>query len=405
MRIAMVSEHASPLTAPGGVDAGGQNVYVAHLTEELSARGHEVTVYTRRDAADLPDRVSLPGGAVVEHVPAGPPVPLPKDELLPHMPAFGTHLDRAWARVRPDVVHAHFWMSGMASQIGARPHGIPLVQTFHALGTVKRRHQGMRDTSPYERIGIERRLGHACERILATCADEAAELDDMGIPPRRISVVPCGVDTEHFHPAADTGRTPERRLRHRLLACGRLVPRKGYDQAIRALADIPDAELLIGGGPPAGAVDTEPEALRLTGIARRAGVADRVRLLGAVDPDDMPALLRSADLVLCTPVYEPFGIVPLEAMACAVPVLATDVGGHRDSVADGSTGRLIAPQDPGATADAVRELLADERLRRQHGRNGRERVLRHYTWARVADAAEQVYRLTLADHAVPTATA
>ncbi|NEC39465.1 glycosyltransferase, partial [Streptomyces rubrogriseus] len=276
MRIAMVSEHASPLAALGGVDAGGQNVYVARLAEELAGRGHDVTVYTRRDATDLPARVPLPGGAVVEHVPAGPPVSVPKDELFPHMPAFGAHLARAWARERPDVVHAHFWMSGMAAQIGAAPHGVPLVQTFHALGTVKRRHQGMRDTSPYERIGIERQLGRTCERVLATCTDEVVELGDMGVPTRQVSVVPCGVDAEHFHPAADTGRTPERRLRHRLLACGRLVPRKGYDQAVRALAHIPDAELLIAGGPPAGALEADPEARRLTGIARRAGVADRV---------------------------------------------------------------------------------------------------------------------------------
>ncbi|MCZ9343530.1 glycosyltransferase, partial [Streptomyces sp. TRM76130] len=120
--------------------------------------------------------------------------------------------------------------------------------------------------------------------------------------------------------------------------------------------------------------------------------------LGAVDPEHMPTLIGSADLVLCTPHYEPFGIVPLEAMGCGVPVLATDVGGHRDSVADGVTGRLVEPRDPRAIADAARDLLADERLRRAMGRAGRERVLKHYTWRRVADGAEQVYRLTLADH-------
>jgi glycosyltransferase involved in cell wall biosynthesis len=400
MRIAMVSEHASPLAALGGVDAGGQNVYVARLTEELAGRGHDVTVYTRRDAADLPDRVPLPGGAVVEHVPAGPPEAVPKDDLFPYMPAFGAHLARAWARERPDVVHAHFWMSGMAAGTGARPHGIPVVQTFHALGTVKRRHQGAADTSPPERIGIERQIGRTCERVLATCTDEVMELADMGVPTRQVSVVPCGVDAAHFRPGTDTGGTPPRRLRHRLLACGRLVPRKGYDQAIRALAHIPGTELVVAGGPPGGAIDADPEARRLLRIAGDTGVADRVRLLGAVDPHDMPALIRSADLVLCTPVYEPFGIVPLEAMACGVPVLATYVGGHRDSVADGVTGRLVAPQNPGAIADAARALLADERLRRRYGTAGRERVLAHYTWRRVADGAEQVYRLTLADHAL-----
>ncbi|MFG2386542.1 glycosyltransferase [Streptomyces avermitilis] len=394
MRIAMVSEHASPLAALGGVDAGGQNVYVARLSEELARRGHDVTVYTRRDSTDLPDRVPLPGGAVVEHVPAGPPEPIPKDALFPYMPGFGTHLSRVWRREWPDVVHAHFWMSGMASQLGAHPHGVPVVQTFHALGTVKRRHQGRDDTSPTERIGIERQIGRTCERVLATCTDEVHELAAMGVSPRRVSVVPCGVDANHFHPGTDTADAPAREQRHRLLSCGRLVRRKGYDQAIRALTRIPHTELLIAGGPPADRLHSEPEAERLLQLAEVEGVADRVRLLGAVDPRRMPALMADADLVLCTPVYEPFGIVPLEATACGTPVVATDVGGHRDTVADGHTGRLVAPGDPAAIAGAVRELLAHERKRRRFGETGRERVLARYTWQHVANGVEQVYRRT-----------
>lgn len=399
MRIAMVSEHASPLAALGGVDAGGQNVYVARLSEELARRGHDVTVYTRRDAAGLPDRVPLPGGAVVEHVPAGPAAPVPKDELFPYMPGFGAWLAHAWAHERPDVVHAHFWMSGMASRIGAQPHGVPVVQTFHALGTVKRRHQGRLDTSPPERVGIERQIGRGCARVLATYGDEVHELAELGVPRRQVSVVPCGVDAEQFRPGVRPDGVPARRARHRLLACGRLVPRKGYDQAVRALARIPDAELLIAGGPAADRLADDPEARRLRRLARGTGVADRVRLLGAVDPDGMPALIGSADLVLCTPLYEPFGIVPLEAMACGVPVVATDVGGHRDSVAEGTTGRLVPPQEPESIAAAVRELLADDALRRRYGGAGRERVLDRYTWRRVADGVEQVHRQVLAGQA------
>jgi glycosyltransferase involved in cell wall biosynthesis len=405
MRIAMVSEHASPLAALGGVDAGGQNVYVARLTEELARRGHDVTVYTRRDSPDLPDRVPLPGGAVVEHVPAGPPEQIPKDALFAHMPVFGAHLARAWARERPDVVHAHFWMSGMASQLGAYPHGIPLVQTFHALGTVKRRHQKDADTSPPERIGIERQIGRTCDRVLATCTDEVHELAAMGVPARQVSVVPCGVDAGHFRPGATAPGIPERTRPHRLLACGRLVPRKGYDLAIRALARVPGAELLVAGGPPADGLSADPEARRLLELAETEGVADRVRLLGAVDPGRMPALMGSADLVLCTPVYEPFGIVPLEAMACGVPVVATDVGGHRDTVADHATGRLVTPGDPEAVAAAVRELLAADRQRRRYGRAGRTRVLNRFTWQRVADGAEQVYRQALVGREVPSEVA
>ena len=438
MRIAMVSEHASPLASLGGPDAGGQNVYVARLAEELTRRGHQVTVYTRRDTEALPDRVPLPCGAVVEHVPAGPAEPIPKDGLFAHMPAFGAYLAQVWARERdrPEVVHAHFWMSGIAAQLGAHPHGIPVVQTFHALGTVKRRHQGAADTSPPERIGVERGLGRTCDRVLATCSDEVRELAAMGVPRRRVSVVPCGVDAEHFRPdggavrsdggrfrsgggaprshgrrfgseggrgpsngaaPGDAWRPPERRAAHRLLAVGRLVPRKGYDQAVRALPRVPDTELLVAGGPPEHLPADDPEAGRLLRLAEDLGVGDRVRLLGAVDPARMPDLMRSGDLVLCTPAYEPFGIVPLEAMACGVPVVATDVGGHRDSVADRVTGRLVPPGDPGAIAAAVRELLDDTVLRRRYGAAGRDRVLARFTWQRVALGAEQVYRQVAAD--------
>jgi glycosyltransferase involved in cell wall biosynthesis len=438
MRIAMVSEHASPLAALGGPDAGGQNVYVARLAEELTRRGHQVTVYTRRDAAELPDRVPLPCGAVVEHVPAGPAEPIPKDELFAHMPAFGAYLARVWARERdrPEVVHAHFWMSGIAAQLGAHPHGIPVVQTFHALGTVKRRHQGRADTSPPERIGVERGIGRTCDRVLATCSDEVHELAAMGVPSRRVSVVPCGVDAEQFRPEqfrpagerpgagrADGGarvgarqapersgtaarwQVPERRAAHRLLAIGRLVRRKGYDQAIQALPRIPDTELLIAGGPQEHLLPDDAEAERLVRLAGDLGVGDRVRLLGAVDPARMPELMRSADLVLCTPAYEPFGIVPLEAMACGVPVVATDVGGHRDSVADRVTGRLVPPGDPGAIAAAVRELLDDTALRRRYGAAGRDRVLARFTWQRVALGAEQVYRQVASDRELRTEVA
>ncbi|MGP4050542.1 glycosyltransferase [Streptomyces sp. 2A115] len=401
MRIAMVSEHASPLAALGGPDAGGQNVYVARLSEELARRGHEVTVHTRRDSPELPDQVTMPSGAVVEHVPAGPPEPLPKDELFTHMPAFGAHLDRTWGDQPPDVVHAHFWMSGMASQAGAHAHGIPVVQTFHALGTVKRRYQGSKDTSPYERVGIERRIGRTCSRVVATCTDEVYELAEMGIPPYRTTVVPCGVDVEYFRPARNGSREPGRRL----LAVGRLVPRKGYDQAIRALGRVPDAELVIAGGPEPKLLDSDPEAERLTRLADRLGVGDRVHLLGGVPHERMPQLIREADLVLCTPQYEPFGIVPVEAMACGVPVVATAVGGQTDTVADRVTGRLVPPGQPEAVAEAANELLDSPRLLRAYGQAGRERALSRYTWERVADGVEQVYtRVTASRHELSTAT-
>ena len=395
MRIAMVSEHADPLAALGGVDAGGQNVHVAALSAALSALGHDVVVYTRRDDPDLPERVRTEQGYEVVHVPAGPARTVPKDELLPHMGDFARFLEQQWYEERPDVVHAHFWMSGLASVLAARKVGVPVVQTYHALGTVKRRHQGADDTSPAERIGIERMIGREADRIAATCDDEVAELMRMGVQRSRISVVPCGVDPVRFRPEGPTDR---RRYPNRIVSVGRLVPRKGFQDLITALRSLPETELVIAGGPVD--VEADPEARRLVEHAERVGVRGRLRLAGQVSRDAMPALLRSADVVACVPWYEPFGIVPLEAMACGVPVVASAVGGLIDTVVDGVTGVLVPPRDPSALARALHSLLADEARREACGLAGLDRVAVRYTWSRIAEDTERVYERVTAGRAV-----
>jgi D-inositol-3-phosphate glycosyltransferase len=384
----MVSEHASPLAVLGGVDAGGQNVHVAALSSAMGRAGASVTVHTRRDSPALPRRVPLARGVVVDHVHAGPAVELPKDELLQFMDDFGDDLRRRWELDRPDVVHAHFWMSGLAALRAARPLGIPVVQTFHALGVVKRRHQGARDTSPAGRLALERDVAGSADAIVATCSDEVFELLRLGVDRRRITVVPCGVDTGHFRP---DGPAWPRGDRPRIVCLTRLVERKGVAEVVRALAGVPEAELLVGGGAQAHALDADPEARRLRAIAEEAGVADRVRLLGRVGRDDAPALLRSADVVCCTPWYEPFGIVPLEAMACGVPVVASAVGGLVDTVVDGVTGVHVPPRDPERIAAALRALLDDDERRRALGATGADRARRRYGWARVAASTLRVY--------------
>ena len=388
MRIAMVSEHANPLAALGGADAGGQNVHVAELSAALVRRGHEVSVYTRRDDPDLPEQVEAPQGYTVVHVPAGPPEQLPKDELLQHMGPFAQYLDARWDADRPDVTHAHFWMSGIATQLAARHLGLPAVQTFHVLGVVKRRHQGAQDTSPKDRLRLEAMVARTATWVAATCTDEVFELMRMGKSRAQISVVPCGVDKDLFQPE---GPTAEKSAKHRILSVGRFVPRKGFDDMVRAMPSIPNAELVIVGGPDKAELESDPEARRLRALAKQLGVGRRVHLRGSVAREDMPALLRSADVVACTPWYEPFGIVPLEAMACGVPVVASAVGGMLDTVVDDVTGRLIPPKKPGAIAAAINPLLRDAFLRQSMGLAGRDRVCARYSWDRVAADTMRIY--------------
>lgn len=397
MHVAMVSEHASPLAALGGVDAGGQNVHVAALSSALATAGHRVTVYTRRDCTELPDRVEAAPGVEVVHVTAGPTEHVSKDELLPFIPALAAGIADDWRVQRPDLVHGHFWMSGLAAldaveRAGAKGQ-IPVLQTFHALGTVKRRHQGDADTSPARRADLEPWVGKNADGIIATCSDEVFELRAMGVPSRSISVVPCGVDSQLFQP---DGAVAPRGQRHRVASVGRLVPRKGVDTVINALAVLKargrtDVELLIVGGS-ADDATADPEARRLLEIAEDLGVSDQVIFGGQVPQAELPHILRSLDAVVCSPWYEPFGIVPLEAMASGVPVIAATVGGMIDTVVDGVTGLHVPPRDASSVAAAIEQLVDNPQLRATLGAGGRERVQKKYSWDRVAAMTHRVYR-------------
>ena len=394
----MVSEHASPLACLGGVDAGGQNVHVAALSVALARQGHEVVVYTRRDSETLPERVRFAERVEVHHVTAGPAEPVLKDDLYPYMDEFAARLLDAWWLERPDFAHAHFWMSGLATRKAAHAIGIPFALTFHALGVVKRRHQGAKDTSPSCRLEVERSLARSADLVIATCTDEVFELSRMGANLRAIRVVPCGVDLTLFGPGGPAD--PRRPGLRRVVIVTRLVERKGVGNVIEALADVPDTELVVAGGPRRAELRSDPEARRLRSLARKHGVEDRVDFRGAIERARVAPLLRSADVVACVPWYEPFGIVPLEAMACGVPVLASAVGGLIDTVVDGATGVHVPPRSPERLAEALRFLLADEGRRRALGAAGARRARERYSWSRIAQATLKAYASVVSEPAL-----
>lgn len=394
MKISLVSEHASPLALLGGVDAGGQNVHVAALARSLAAHGAEVLVHTRRDDPALPRRVEFAPGVIVDHVDAGPPEPLAKDALAGWMHAFADDLVDQWRYDRPDVVHAHFWMSGIASILAGDRARVPVALTFHALGAEKRRHQGDADTSPPGRIAVESWLARSADRIVTTTAHESEIVTDMGAPPGNVIVVPCGVDLERFQ-AQGPVFPPRRPGRIRIACVSRLVPRKGIADVIRALRRLRSAELLIAGGPPQAMLHEDEEATSLQRVAVEAGVADRVQFLGAVERDDVPSLLRSADVVCCCPWYEPFGLVAVEAMACGVPVVASRVGGLAETVVNGRTGVHVPPRSPAAIADAVRTVTLDPRRQAEMAASACTRATA-YGWDRIGARTLAAYRQLVA---------
>jgi glycosyltransferase involved in cell wall biosynthesis len=383
----MVSEYASPLAASGGV-GGGQNLHVHQLSQALARQGHQVAVYTRQASPELRERVTTDCGYRVVPVPAGPAQPLGEQQLLPYMRDLAQFLYGEWRADPPDIAHAHVWTSGLAACLAGKHTGTPVVQTYHMLGVVKQRHHGSTDTSSPDRPHIERLVGRQAARVIATSSEEVFELARMGVSRRKIAAIPCGVDSEAFIP---TGPAVRRHAGHRLVAVGPLAPRSGFGVVIGALPQLPGTELVIAGEPGGQTLAACPEARRLTGLADETGVTDRVHLSGPLSRDDMPALLRSADVVVCTPSYEPHAIVALEAMACGVPVVASAVGGLTDVVVDRVTGLHLPPGDAGALVAAVRGLLAEPLRRQAMGAAGRDRVSSRYRWERIGAETLRTY--------------
>jgi phosphoheptose isomerase len=409
-RVGLISEHASPLASLGGVDSGGQNVYVTQLARHLGSRGWKVDVLTRRDDPRLPAVVPLSEGARVVHIDAGPAESLPKERLLDHMPEFTDGvLEFCRKERRPyDLMHANFFMSGLVAADVKRALGTPYVVTFHALGKVRRMHQGTADCFPDERFAIEERVAGEADRVIAECPQDFDDLVRLyGADPTRVRIVPCGFDPDEFWPmpAAEArealGLDPDEPI---VLQLGRMVPRKGVEDVVRGFAryvagGAAGRLLVVGGDSPDPDPDITPEIGRLQRVAAEEGISDRVSFLGSRGRHALRYYYSAADVFVTMPWYEPFGITPLESMACGTPVIGSEVGGVKHSVVDGATGFLVPPHDPDALAARLRRILGDSALRERLGRQAVERANRHFTWSGVAHDMGALYDEVLARYA------
>jgi D-inositol-3-phosphate glycosyltransferase len=404
LRVAMISEHASPMACLGGQDAGGQNVYVDEISRRLARLGFQVDVFSRRDAPATPKVAKWAPSVRVVQLSAGPARYIPKDAIWRHMPAFRDAFLRfaAHDRLRYDVLHAHFWMSGWAAIHLAEELDAPFVQLFHALGETKRRFQGEDDTSPAERVAVEREIVRRADRVIAQCPAERQELvTDYDADPGNITLIPAGANLQRFRPVS-------RELARRRIGLdaegpvvvyvGRVLPRKDARNVVRAFARLLEGwrgaapRLLIVGGeteePDPGAT---PEIGVLQRLAAELGVAEYVRFTGQRQPDELRYYYCAGDVAVTTPWYEPFGLTPLEAMACGRPVIGSAVGGITYTVRDGETGYLVPPRDADALARRLRELLRRPRLAERMGVAARERVEREFTWPLVAERTAALY--------------
>lgn len=379
MNIAFVSSEALSSTQDES-DLAAQRAHLMAVARELG-REHKVTIYTRRNSDSEKAKVRVSQGVTLENLTAGPAQNLPEDSVLPYLSDLGDQLMHRWGQDRPDVIHAHSWTGGLAAIAGANGLNVPFTQTFS--------NENSRDA---KKVRLQRAIGRRASAVIAGCGDEESSLIRLGVPRRNISVIPCGVDVERFRrqgPAAARGTRP------RLLHVGPLTADKGVHTAIRALEGIPEAELVIAGGPASVDLEHDADAHRMMLLAKEIGVDDRITVLGHVPHASIAKLMRSADVVVSLPREAPAGVVALEAMACGVPVIASAVGAHLDSVVDGVTGLLVPADRPAQTSRLTRELLADPTRRTALGFAGADRARSRYSWERISQELVHVYENAL----------
>jgi D-inositol-3-phosphate glycosyltransferase len=415
MRLAMLSFHTCPLATLGGKDTGGMNVYVRDLSRELGRRGLQLDVFTRSQDQHQPHvKEDLGYGNRVIHIPAGPEVPLPKDILYTHVPEFVGGV-REFARsqqVSYDLIHSHYWLSGVAARSLRPAWDAPFVQMFHTLGHMKNRvAQSPTEREGDLRIQVETSLLHEADRIIAATPAELAQLQWLyRADIRRVTVIPPGVDLNHFYPRsaaeamARLGMDPAVQL---LLFVGRIEPLKGIETLFQAVARLRDEGVceisrtcvaLVGGNPDVGstAAGFNVELARLHALRDELNLTQLVTFLGAQDQDALPDYYAAAEAVIMPSHYESFGMVALEAMACGTPVIASEVGGLAYLVRDGETGFHVPDRDPDILADRICSILSNPDRRRRLG----EQAARHaqaYSWTLIADRILEVYDRVLAE--------
>ena len=405
MRIAMLSYHTCPLATLGGKDTGGMNVYVRDLTRELGRMGIHVDVFTRSQDEHVPHVLhDLGYGNRVVHVPAGPEQPFPKSQLPDHIPQFveGVKQFAVDKGLRYDLIHSHYWMSGIAAETLAQAWKVPVVHMFHTLGEMKNRiATRASDKEGPARLNGERRVLAHADRIIAATLAERAQLQWLyKADQKKIVVIPPGVDTGHFYPIpADEAReaigiSKDDRM---VLFVGRIEPLKGVDTLIRAMAcmrtellEKPVYLVIIGGDPNASPEDMSAEMARLQALCAELCMDRMVVFLGKRGQDTLPYYYSAAEVLVMPSHYESFGMVALEAMACGTPVIASQVGGLAFLVLDGVTGFHVPNGDSEALCAKVSLLLQDANLREQMGARAAQ-YAHGYAWENIASQIIKVY--------------
>ncbi len=409
MRVAMLSYHTCPLATLGGKNTGGMNVYVQMLTRRLGRIGVHVDVFTRSQDEHVPHVLhDLGYGNRIVHVPAGPEIPLPKPDLARHVPTFvdGIMQFADKKQIAYDLIHSHYWMSGIAALALNTHWNLPVVHMYHTLGLMKQRvARSAEEAEGSYRIAGERQVLAAADQIIVATQAEFAQLQWLyQANTQKITIVPPGVDLSHFYPIPTDEAKDYIGIPHSgrmILFVGRIEPLKGIDTLIRAIALMRNQGVfernccihvaVVGGDPNAETGQLSDEMARLQALSAENGLDDLVTFVGSRSQESLPYYYSAAEAVVMPSHYESFGMVALEAMACGTPVIASEVGGLAFLVQDGETGFHFPAEDAGTLSARLTELIENKPLREAMSQKAIQ-VAQDYGWQKIATRIVEVYQ-------------
>ncbi len=378
--VLIVSLHADPTTLVGGMENGGVTVYVRELSHALASEGWEVDVVTRRQSPGLPDRERTDGFDVIR-IDAGPPKTLRNDEVAEFFPEARDAVLKLADKRAYRFVSSHYWLSGILGETVRHETGAPHVHTLHSHGIERKK----RDPVTLERIEAERRLLSSTPIIALSKAHIALIRQRYGVE-ANVYVIPAGVDTQRFRPGERSGALHALGLassKRWIGYVGRLAKEKGIEDLLHAFSLLhiqrPDVGLFVVGGSSGRA-----RIAYLAELAERLHIADVVRFIGPIENLNAAWAFQGADVIAVPSHYEAFGLVALEARACGVPIISSDVGGLRDLVAQESGGARVPPRDRTAWARALAEVLRPDELRRRKDLAIQYRGDEVYPWSTIA---------------------
>jgi D-inositol-3-phosphate glycosyltransferase len=403
----MISDHADPLAKIGSKEAGGQNIYVYYLASFLADLGVQVDVFTRWDHRNKRQTVQVKPNFRVIRVKAGPKAFIHRDKFSDVQEEFTRNIGKHMVAegLRYDLIHTNYWYSGVTGLELARVMNLPMVHVFHSIGEIRyrvlKRFQILKKEQAYfqRRIESEKKIARESTAIIATSPVEKKLIIKLfKVPPQKVFMIPIGIDSKIFYPIKTESARKKLKIPMApkiILYVGRIEWRKGLGTLLFAFKEVlkkfPDSFIYIAGGGKTKLAKKleEVERKREQGIINQLQLQERVIYLGPINQNKLYLYYNSADVCAVPSYYEPFGIVPLEAMACGTPVVASRTGGLQFTTKHNATGYLFKPRNYPELADKLGLTLS--RGKDYYREKSLRRVKKEFLWPRITKTYQEYF--------------